>query len=75
MMPSFPGNEEEGGVEVIPGADEYQLMVEHFADAVLGDAGLDFAPEESVSNMRVLDALARAAREGNRVAVGTDENG
>jgi xylose dehydrogenase (NAD/NADP) len=68
-------NEEEGGVEVIPGADEYQLMVEHFADAVLGDAGLDFAPEESVSNMRVLDALARAAREGNRVAVGTDENG
>ena len=68
-------NEEEGRVEVIPGADEYQLMVEHFADAVLGNGSLDFAPEESVNNMRVLDALARAAREGNRVPVGTDENG
>jgi xylose dehydrogenase (NAD/NADP) len=68
-------NEEEGRVEVIPGVDEYQLMVEHFADAALGNGNLDFAPEESVNNMRVLDALARAAREGKRVAVATDGNG
>lgn len=68
-------NEEEGRVEVIPGADEYQLMVEHFGDAVLGNGSLDFSPEESVNNLRVLDALARAAREGNQVAVETDGNG
>ena len=49
--------------EVIAGTDEYQLMVEHFADAVLGNGDLDFPPEESVNNMRVLDALAQAARE------------
>jgi len=66
-------NEEEGRVEVIPGVDEYRLMVEHFADAVLGNGGLDFAPEESVNNMRVLDALARAARECKPVAVGAEE--
>jgi predicted dehydrogenase len=68
-------NEQEGRVEVIPGVDEYQLMVEHFGDAVLENESLEFAPEESVNNMRVLDALARAAREGNQVAVATDENG
>jgi xylose dehydrogenase (NAD/NADP) len=62
-------DEEEGKVEVIPGVDEYQLMVEHFADAVLGNASLDFPPEESVKNMRVLDALAQAARKSRPVAV------
>jgi predicted dehydrogenase len=62
-------DEEEGKVEVIPGADEYQLMVEHFADAVLGNVSLDFPPEESVNNMRVLDALAQAARESRPVEV------
>jgi xylose dehydrogenase (NAD/NADP) len=62
-------NDPEGKVEVIPGVDEYQLMVEHFADAVLGNGSLDFPPEESVNNMRVLDALAQAARESRPVAV------
>ena len=62
-------DEEEGKVEVIPGVDEYQLMVEHFADAVLGNASLDFPPEESVNNMHVLDALAQAARKSQPVAV------
>jgi len=62
-------DEEEGKVEVIPGVDQYQLMVEHFADAALGSGSLDFPPEESVNNMRVLDALAQAARESRPVAV------
>ena len=62
-------DDEEGKVEVLPGTDEYQLMVEHFADAVLGNGDLDFPPEESVNNMRVLDALARAARESRPAAV------
>ena len=66
-------DQEEGSVEVVPGADEYQLMVEHFADAVLGKADLESSPEESVKNMRVLDALARAAREGHPVQVRGEE--
>jgi predicted dehydrogenase len=46
----------------VPGADEYQLMAEHFADAVRGNASLGFSPGDSINNMRVLDALAEAAR-------------
>jgi hypothetical protein len=52
---------------VIQGADEYQLMVEHFSDAVLGRAKLDRTPDDSVANMRVLDALAAAAKTRNTV--------
>jgi hypothetical protein len=37
-------------------------MVEHFADAVMGEVELAFKPNESVQNMRVLDALAESAR-------------
>jgi predicted dehydrogenase len=62
--------EEEAGMEyVIPGADEYQLMVEHFADVVLGKTAPSFTPEESVGNMRALDALAEAAQAGKTVAL------
>ncbi len=57
------GRDEETGTRLqIAGADQYQLMVEHFADAVLGRSALAYPPEESVANMRVLDALSRAAR-------------
>ena len=58
-----------GEEHVIQGADEYQLMVEHFSDAVLGRAELDYTPQDSVANMRVLDALAEAAKTGNTVNV------
>jgi predicted dehydrogenase len=62
-------NQEKGQEHIIPGADEYQLMVEHFADAVLGKEALSFSPAESVCNMQVLDALAEAARTQRTVAV------
>ena len=62
-------NEEVGKEHLIPGADEYQLMVEHFAGAVLEGKVLAFQPEESVSNMQVLDALAEAARSGKTVVL------
>jgi predicted dehydrogenase len=52
---------------IVPGADEYQLMVEHFADAVRGLADPVFPISDSVRNMRVLDALAAAARSGETV--------
>jgi xylose dehydrogenase (NAD/NADP) len=60
-------DQEEGSRHTVPGADEYQLMVEHFCDAVLGKASLAVEPEESVRNMQVLDALAQSARIGRTV--------
>ena len=60
-------DEEEGQKQVIPGADEYQLMVEHFADVVLGNTDLMYPLSDSIGNMRVLDALAQAARTGETV--------
>lgn len=64
------GVEEEVGTEhSTPGADEYRLMVEHFADAVRGRTPLRHSPRDSVANMRVLDALARAARTGEAVSL------
>jgi predicted dehydrogenase len=60
-------DEETGQEFVIPGADEYQLMVEHFADAVLAKSELTYSADESVRNMLVLDALAQAARTGKTV--------
>jgi predicted dehydrogenase len=60
-------DQEVGQKHVTPGADEYLLMVEHFADAVLGKTELTLPPEESIRNMRVLDGLAEAARTGKTI--------
>ena len=60
-------DQEVGQKHVTPGADEYLLMVEHFADAVLGKTELTLPPEESIRNMRVLDGLAEAARTGKKI--------
>jgi predicted dehydrogenase len=60
-------DQEKGENFVTAGVDEYQLMVEHFAAAVLGKETLAISPEESVLNMRVLDGLAEAARTGKTV--------
>lgn len=60
-------DQETGREYVVPGADEYQLMVEHFVDVVLGRQGLTITPKDSIQNMRVLDALAEAARSGQTI--------
>lgn len=60
-------DQEKGERQIIPGADEYQLMVEHFSDAVAGKTTLAFSAEDSVRNMQVLDSLAEAARTGRTV--------
>ena len=44
-------------------------MVEHFADAVLDRSPLAYSPDESIANMRVLDALSQAARSGRRETI------
>lgn len=64
-------DDEEGRRIATVGVDEYRLMVEHFAEAALGHTALAYSPQESVANMRVLDGLARAAREGIPVMLDT----
>lgn len=51
---------------VIPGIDEYQLMVEHFADCILQDRAPRYSPSEAAANMRVIEALYRSARSGGK---------
>lgn len=46
----------------VPGADEYRLMVEHFADCVLDGRPLRYDAEEAALNMRVIEALYESAR-------------
>jgi predicted dehydrogenase len=60
-------DDETGQVHTVKGADEYQLMVEHFADAVKEKTNLNYSPNDSIANMRVLDAIAEAARTGHTV--------
>lgn len=60
-------SEDTGTTHTVAGADEYRLMVEHFAGAVLNRTKPACAPEDSVGNMRVLDALALAAKSGKRI--------
>ena len=62
-------DQETGEKHVIPGADEYRLMVEHFADVVLGKTEPAYPAQESIKNMRVLDALAQAAQTGKTIKV------
>jgi xylose dehydrogenase (NAD/NADP) len=51
----------------IAGVDEYQLMVEHFADCVLEQVAMRYPPAEAAANMRVIEALYQSARNGGRV--------
>ncbi len=48
----------EGSREVVvEEANHYQLMAEHFADAVSGRTKLDYPPEDAVNNMAVIDEV------------------
>lgn len=54
----------------VSGADEYLLMVEHFADCILNDGSPRYTAEEAALNMRVIEALYESARnEGEVVTV------
>ena len=57
--------------QAVEGVDEYQLMVEHFADCVLNDRPLRYSASEAALNMKVIEALYESARnEGAEVKVG-----
>jgi len=47
--------------EELPAVDHYQLMIEAFSDAVRGDLPSIPPIEDSVKNMRGVDAFARSA--------------
>jgi D-xylose 1-dehydrogenase (NADP+, D-xylono-1,5-lactone-forming) len=55
----------------VPGGNEYMFMVEHFAGAALSGGELGYTLQDSLVNMRVLDALREAARTGRKVVVGS----
>lgn len=46
----------------VPGADEYRLMVEHFADCVLNHRPVRYTAQEAALNMKVIEALYESAR-------------
>ena len=51
------------------GANEYQRMVEHFAGSVLSSSPVAYTPQNSLANLRVLDALRESARTGRAVTI------
>ncbi len=53
----------------IPGANEYQMMTDHFADAVLNNKPLSYTLENSLGQARTMDALYQSARTGTRVTL------
>ena len=60
-------DDEVGQKHIIDGEDEYQQMVEFFADTILGNTDSNLYLEESVSNMKILDALAKSAKTGKAI--------
>jgi predicted dehydrogenase len=71
LVPGFGTRNAEGLVIVVDGdgnrkaerfapANQYQLMAEAFADAVLEGKPVPLPPQDSLDNMRVLDAIAAA---------------
>jgi predicted dehydrogenase len=50
----------------IAGVDEYQHMVEHFADCVLNGSEPRYSAAEAALNMRVIEALYESVRSGGR---------
>jgi predicted dehydrogenase len=51
--------------------DQYRLLVEAFATAVLSGRPVPYAPQDAVDNLRVLDAIAASARSGMRMEIKT----
>jgi len=49
------------------GVDEYQAMVEHFAECVLKDQAPRYGAEEAAANLRTMEALYRSARNEGRL--------
>ena len=53
--------------ETMPSLDQYQLIVEAFADAILHKIPVPLPLSNSLANIRALDAFALSAREGREI--------
>ena len=53
----------------VAGTNQYVRMIDHFGDVVAGEPARH-PPAEAIANMRVLDALRRAAQTGAPADVG-----
>lgn len=51
-------------VLTVPGVNQYQVMVERFADAVLQEADVPYPPDDAVGTLRVITALLTSMRTG-----------
>jgi xylose dehydrogenase (NAD/NADP) len=67
------GRDGETSTLTVPGANQYQRMVEHFAGAVLDGTPLALPPEDATANLRVIEAALRSARTGRAVTPGEEE--
>jgi hypothetical protein len=52
--------------ETFAPCNQYRLMVEAFADAVLGRGALPFGAEDSIGNLALLDAVRASSESGGR---------
>lgn len=57
-------------VLTVPGVDQYQVMVEHFAEAVRTGLPPRLPPEDAAANLRVIEALLRSLRSARAEEVG-----
>jgi len=58
---------EDSVIHTVPGVDEYQCMVEHFADCVLQGTNPRYSADEAALNMRVIEALYESVRNGGQL--------
>ena len=61
--------EEAAGEFAVEGEDQIVRMIDNFSQAVLQNQPTNPPPEEAVRTLRVLDALAKSAREDRVVTV------
>ena len=60
-------------IHTVDGVDQYQNMVEHFADCVLNQAEPRYTAVEAAQNMRAIEALYASANLGGKpVAIRDD---
>jgi predicted dehydrogenase len=63
------GDSDKGEPIVIPGIDQYRLMVEHFGDRVADGATPLITLKDSIKTLAVMDALAESVRSGTAIEV------
>ncbi len=66
-------DQDDGQIISAGAADEYRKMIDHFVDAIGGKTVLDDFYDDSIANMRVLDAVGKAAKSDKTVYLRGDD--